>query len=239
MSSSAVAAASRLIGHRSSRCPRSRICHMPPSCAVPNRSASSLSRSRQYPNACGTLCRKKESSQYSQQACRGRPFRSHTYTQRRYKSTQKKADASVTKSASDNAASAETADEAIRQTRQALQKLKETRGANRAQVIEEAFEAAKKQAKAEPAVNWTRLRTPLLFGAGLYLGLVLFGNHREEKRGSEFLAELRTSFVGQGSKAKDEEGGDSMGSESGGNGASKAVSSEYEKWRESRSGKEE
>ena len=237
MSSSAVAAASRLIGHRSSRCPRSRICHMSPSCAVPNRPASSLSRSRQYPNACGTLCRKKESSQYSQQACRGRPFRSHTYTQRRYKSTQKKADNSATKSASDNAASTETADGAIRQTRQALQKLKETRGANRAQVIEEAFEAAKKQAKAEPAINWTRLRTPLLFGAGLYLGLVVFGNHREEKRG-RILAELRTSFDRQGSKAKEEEGGDSMGSDSGGNGVGK-VPSEYEKWRESRSGKEE
>ena len=238
MSSSAVAVASRLIGHRSSRCPRSRICLMPPYCAVPNRSASSLSRSRQYPNACGTLCRKKESSQYSQQACRGRPFQSHTYTQIRYKSTQKKADNSSTKYASDSAPSAETADEAIRQTRQALQKLKETRGANRAQVIEEAFEAAKKQAKAEPAVNWTRLRTPLLFGAGLYLGLVVFGNHREEKRGSEFLAELRTSFDRQGSKAMEEEGGDSMGSDSGGNGVGK-VPSEYEKWRESRFGKEE
>ena len=131
------------------------------------------------------------------------------------------------------------ADEAIRHTREAIQKLKETRGANRAQVIEEAFEAAKKQAASEPAVNWTRLRTPLLFGAGLYLGLVLFGGHREEKRGSEFLAELRTSFDGQGSQAKGE-GGDvaSISSDNRSDGVGKA-SSEYEKWRASRSSNDE
>ena len=238
MSSSVVAAASRLIGHRSSTCHRSKICHMPPSRAVPNRSASSLSRSRRYLNACGTSSRQKASAQASQQACRGRPSRSDTYTQIRYESTGKRVNNNTTKSTSDNAASAETADDTIRHTREAIQKLKETRGANRAQVIEEAFEAAKKQAKAEPAVDWTRLRTPLLFGAGLYLGLVLFGNHREEKRGSEFLAELRTSFDGQGSKAIGEEGEDSRSSSASGSSGAGKVSSEYEKWRASRSSNE-
>ena len=234
MSSSAVAAASRLIGYRSSRCPPSKMCHMLSSCAVPNRSVSS----RRYLNACGTSSRQQMPAQASQQACRGRLSRSDTYTHIRYESTGKNTNNNVTNPASDTATSAETADEAIRHTREAIQKLKETRGANRAQVIEEAFEAAKKQAASEPAVNWTRLRTPLLFGAGLYLGLVLFGGHREEKRGSEFLAELRTSFDGQGSKAKGGGGDDTDNiSDSDNDGARKGVSSEYEKWRASRSGK--
>ena len=239
MSSSAVAAASRLIGHRYSRCHRSRICNTPSSRAVSNRSVSSLSRSRLCLNTCGTSSRQKASAQASQQACRGRPSRSDAYTQIRCESTGKRGkNGNTANPTSDNAASAETADEAIRHTREAIQKLKKTRGANRAQVIEEAFEAAKKQAASEPAVNWTRLRTPLLFGAGLYLGLVLFGNHREEKRGSEFLAELRTSFDGQGSKAKGGGGDDTDNiSDSDNDGARKGVSSEYEKWRASRSGK--
>ena len=39
---------------------------------------------------------------------------------------------------------------------------------------------------------WMRLRTPALFGAGLYLGLMLFG--RESKQGSEYFEGLRGMF---------------------------------------------
>ena len=43
---------------------------------------------------------------------------------------------------------------------------------------------------------WTRLRTPALFGAGLYIGLMLFG--RESKQGSEYFEGLRGMFEGNG-----------------------------------------
>jgi len=39
---------------------------------------------------------------------------------------------------------------------------------------------------------WMRLRTPALFGAGLYLGLMLFG--RESKQGSDYFEGLRGMF---------------------------------------------
>ena len=131
-------------------------------------------------------------------------------------------------------------EEVIRQTEEALAKLKESRGANRAKAIEEAFEAAKEQAATEPAVNWTRLRTPVLFGAGLYLGLVLFGNHRDEQKGSDFLAELKASFEGP----KDKDGGGSGGGDDGqtkvessnNNNNGGGATSEYEKWKASRKG---
>ena len=42
---------------------------------------------------------------------------------------------------------------------------------------------------------WMRLRTPALFGAGLYLGLMLFG--RESKQGSEYFEGLRGMFEGE------------------------------------------
>ena len=45
--------------------------------------------------------------------------------------------------------------------------------------------------------SWPRLRPTFLFGAGIYLGLVLFGKHREEKEESAFLAGLRLSFEDQ------------------------------------------
>ena len=131
-------------------------------------------------------------------------------------------------------------EEVIRQTEEALAKLKESRGANRAKAIEEAFEAAKEQAATEPAVNWTRLRTPVLFGAGLYLGLVLFGNHRDEQKGSDFLADLKASF--EGPKVKDD-GGSGGGADartkvesSRNNHNSGGATSEYEKWKASRKG---
>ena len=131
-------------------------------------------------------------------------------------------------------------EEVIRQTEEALAKLKESRGANRAKAIEEAFEAAKEQAATEPAVTWTRLRTPVLFGAGLYLGLVLFGNHRDEQKGSDFLAELKASFEGP----KDKDGGGSGGGDDGqtkvessnNNNNGGGATSEYEKWKASRKG---
>ena len=45
---------------------------------------------------------------------------------------------------------------------------------------------------------WMRLRTPALFGAGLYLGLMLFG--RESKQGSEYFEGLRGMFDGDNGK---------------------------------------
>ena len=157
--------------------------------------------------------------------------------QRRHESTDKKADAA----AESSAAEAKSTEEVIRLTEEALAKLKESRGANRAKAIEEAFEAAKEQAQAEPAVNWTRLRTPVLFGAGLYLGLVLFGNHRDEQKGSDFLADLKARFEGpketdgRSSDGDDDDGRTKVES-SGNNNASGGATSEYEKWKASREG---
>ena len=163
--------------------------------------------------------------------------------QRRHGSTDKKADAA----AGSSAAEVKSADDAIRQTEEALAKLKESRGASRARAIEEAFQAAKERAEAEPAVNWARLRTPALFGAGLYLGLVLFGNHRDERKGSDFLAQLKASFEG-GPKERDGRTDSSEGGDGGGGGddarpevgskfdRSGGATSEYEKWKASREG---
>ncbi|KAL9181085.1 hypothetical protein ACHAXT_009890 [Thalassiosira profunda] len=50
---------------------------------------------------------------------------------------------------------------------------------------------------------WQSLKAPALFGAGLYLGLVAFGEHQETKAGSAYFAGLRDMFWGG------EEGGES------------------------------
>lgn len=41
---------------------------------------------------------------------------------------------------------------------------------------------------------WKALKAPALFGVGLYLGLMLFGEHQETKQGSEYFEGLRNSF---------------------------------------------
>ena len=50
------------------------------------------------------------------------------------------------------------------------------------------------------AAVWRRIRTPALFGTGLYLGLMLFGEHRETKQGSEYFEGLRGMFMGDSNK---------------------------------------
>ena len=158
--------------------------------------------------------------------------------QRRHESTDNKA-ASATE--------AKSTDDVIRHTEEALAKLKASRGTSRTKAIEEAYQAAKQRTATEPAVNWTRLRTPVLFGAGLYLGLVLFGNHRDEQTGSDFLAELKASFEGGPSKKKqhgdgasrdeDYDGNDGRPEvETSGNNNKSGITSEYEKWKASREG---
>jgi len=177
--------------------------------------------------------------------------------QRRHASTHKKADPVDSKSSSASKGSAAqpveagtrqevSTDEVIRQTQEAIAKLKESRGSNRPQAIEEAFEAAKRQAETEPAFNLTKLRTPILFGAGLYLGLVLFGNHRDEKQGSQFLAELKASFNAGGTKGGGDDGDDGGVKNDAierADGTDKIApqsgSSEYDKWRASREGQEQ
>lgn len=61
------------------------------------------------------------------------------------------------------------------------------------------FRSCTNQDRCQPTMNnqptntvWMRLRTPALFGAGLYLGLMLFG--RESKQGSEYFEGLRGMF---------------------------------------------
>ncbi len=57
---------------------------------------------------------------------------------------------------------------------------------------------------------WRRIRAPALFGTGLYLGLQLFGEHRETKQVSEYFEGLRGMIWGdnnrKGSDDKDDSG---------------------------------
>ena len=198
---------------------------------------SSLVQCRRYPST-STLSRQAAASKPAQ-VRNSRGCSPRIAGQRRHESTDNKAASAETE--------AKSADEVIRETKEALAKLKASRGASRAQAIEEAYQAAKQRTAEEPAVNWTRLRTPLLFGAGLYLGLVLFGNHRDEQTGSDFLAELKASFEGGPSKKKqhgdgasrdeDYDGNDGRPEvETSGNNNKSGITSEYEKWKASREG---
>mmetsp|Transcript_10704 Transcript_10704/g.22992 ORF Transcript_10704/g.22992 Transcript_10704/m.22992 type:complete len:114 (-) Transcript_10704:404-745(-) len=45
---------------------------------------------------------------------------------------------------------------------------------------------------------WKTLKAPALFGVGLYIGMMIFGEHQETKQGSEFFGELRGMFGGKG-----------------------------------------
>lgn len=95
-------------------------------------------------------------------------------------------------------------EEAIRATREAIQALKDAKKARTSSETEtilknnaSASTGTSKQSSSEGATLWSKLRTvrtPLLFGAGLYLGLAIFGEHRDSKRDSDFLAELKASF---------------------------------------------
>lgn len=53
-------------------------------------------------------------------------------------------------------------------------------------------------AGATNTVTWKALRAPALFGTGLYLGLMIFGEHRETKQESEYFEGLRGMFWGDG-----------------------------------------
>ena len=235
----AVSNASRLLVRR---CTPSRICNST-SCGAQFRGLSSLVRCRRYPSTSTCASSRQTAKPAQARESRGPSKVLVNAQQRRYESTDKKADAATESSAAET----KSTEEVIRQTEEALAKLKESRGANRAKAIEEAFQAAKEQAATEPAVNWTNLRTPVLFGAGLYLGLVMFGNHRDDQKGSDFLAELKASFQG-GPKEKDgrtctsSDGGDDarpkVESRSNINSSSGAAS-EYEKWKASREGARE
>ena len=41
---------------------------------------------------------------------------------------------------------------------------------------------------------WKRFKAPALFGIGLYVGLNIFGEHRENKEKSQYLEELKARF---------------------------------------------
>lgn len=41
---------------------------------------------------------------------------------------------------------------------------------------------------------WEQLKAPAIFGIGLYLGLVIFGEHQETKQGSTYLIGLSNLF---------------------------------------------
>lgn len=60
---------------------------------------------------------------------------------------------------------------------------------------------------------WKTLRAPALFGTGLYLGLMLFGEHRETKQGSEYFEGLRGMFWGSGRGKECEDAEDDIGKE--------------------------
>ncbi len=53
------------------------------------------------------------------------------------------------------------------------------------------------------------MRAPALFGTGLYLGLMLFGEHQETKQGSEYFEGLRGMFWGDVYKKGSDDEGDS------------------------------
>ena len=63
------------------------------------------------------------------------------------------------------------------------------------------------------ATLWRTLRAPALFGTGLYLGLMLFGEHRETKQGSEYFEGLRGMFWGGGRGKGCDDAEDDIGKE--------------------------
>mmetsp|Transcript_8970 Transcript_8970/g.21806 ORF Transcript_8970/g.21806 Transcript_8970/m.21806 type:complete len:103 (-) Transcript_8970:196-504(-) len=52
--------------------------------------------------------------------------------------------------------------------------------------------STKKQA-VRPAL-WKSFKAPVLFGAGLYFGLMIFGEHQETRQGSSYFEGLRYKF---------------------------------------------
>lgn len=116
--------------------------------------------------------------------------------QRRYEST-KSTDNKAGAVTGTNTSKEVTNEEAIRATKEAIQALKDAKARTSSETIikNATADASRKQRStlSDPTL-WSKLRTPVLFGAGLYLGLVLFGEHRETKRGSDYLAELKASF---------------------------------------------
>mmetsp|Transcript_13970 Transcript_13970/g.25226 ORF Transcript_13970/g.25226 Transcript_13970/m.25226 type:complete len:94 (+) Transcript_13970:199-480(+) len=58
--------------------------------------------------------------------------------------------------------------------------------------------STKKPSPYRPSALWKSLKAPALFGGGLYLGLMIFGEHRETKQESAYFEELRNKFRGSG-----------------------------------------
>mmetsp|Transcript_7577 Transcript_7577/g.15820 ORF Transcript_7577/g.15820 Transcript_7577/m.15820 type:complete len:198 (+) Transcript_7577:75-668(+) len=87
-------------------------------------------------------------------------------------------------------------EDAIRATREAIQALKDAKRArtSSSSSSETSIGGTGKQSSADGTTLWSKVRMPFLFGTGLYLGLVSFGDHRDSKRGSDYLAELKASF---------------------------------------------
>lgn len=139
---------------------------------------------RRYPKSNVTVPRATRTQQRVQQL---------QQQQRRYESTAKSTSTSSTTSSSDAVGN----EEAIRQTKEAIRALKDARARTASEAIVKGATAltssSNKQSSSANSM-WSQLRTPALFGVGLYLGLVLFGEHRESKKGSNYLKELKASF---------------------------------------------
>mmetsp|Transcript_14392 Transcript_14392/g.31289 ORF Transcript_14392/g.31289 Transcript_14392/m.31289 type:complete len:107 (+) Transcript_14392:320-640(+) len=56
--------------------------------------------------------------------------------------------------------------------------------------------STKQPSKSPPSTLWRTLKAPALFGVGLYLGLMMFGEHQETKQGSSYFEGLRGMFWG-------------------------------------------
>lgn len=52
-----------------------------------------------------------------------------------------------------------------------------------------------------------QLKAPAIFGVGLYIGLMLFGEYREKKEGSSFFAGLREQFRGSDGSSRESNDG--------------------------------
>ena len=71
---------------------------------------------------------------------------------------------------------------------------------------------------------WKQLKAPAIFGIGLYLGLMIFGEHQETKQGSAYLIGLSNLFwsgCGGHKKVEDEQRGNGDDNNDTGAGANK------------------
>lgn len=69
------------------------------------------------------------------------------------------------------------------------------------------FSRKKPAAVSRPTTTlWKTLKAPVIFGVGLYFGMVVFGEHQETKKESEYFEALRYMFQDKDKKkdARDE-----------------------------------